>query len=157
MSNNKTAAVFWCSLAVLLYEKNRCEAAFEKIIQATKLNGQMQESWYNFGILYEKCKQAEEAVVAYNKTLEIDSTNEDAKQRLYAIKGPDYNADTFNLQMKYPNFRVSNSLIIDKNYKATTTQSPLNGILGEAQNGAPNGNINPTLPSSNLPSQPQNA
>ena len=49
-------AIYFCSYAVLLYKKNRCEEAFEKIIQATKINQTMLESWFNFGILYEKCK-----------------------------------------------------------------------------------------------------
>jgi len=54
IQKNPNSALFWWSLAVLNYEQNMWEQAFEKIISATKLNGQMVESWYNFGILYEK-------------------------------------------------------------------------------------------------------
>ncbi len=35
---SKNQAIYYCSYAVLLYKKNRCEDAFEKIIQATKIN-----------------------------------------------------------------------------------------------------------------------
>ena len=54
IQQNSNSALYWCSFAVLNYEQNQCEQAFEKIISATKLNGQMVESWYNFGVLYEK-------------------------------------------------------------------------------------------------------
>ena len=54
LQKSQSSALYWCSLAVLNYEQNQCEQAFEKIISATKLNGQMVESWYNFGVLYEK-------------------------------------------------------------------------------------------------------
>jgi len=54
IQKDQTSALYWCSQAVLNYEQNQCEQAFEKIISATKLNGQLVESWYNFGVLYEK-------------------------------------------------------------------------------------------------------
>lgn len=69
--SNKNSAVFLCSYAVLLYNQGKFKEAFEKIINATKLNSKMFESWYNFGILYEKCKQSNEAIVAYRKAIEI--------------------------------------------------------------------------------------
>jgi len=50
----------------------------------------MFESWFNFGILYEKCKQNDEAVVAYNRALEIYADSEEAKARLNAVKSPNY-------------------------------------------------------------------
>lgn len=77
----------------------------------------MFESWYNFGILYEKCKQNDEAVVAYNWALEIIPDNEEAKQRLNAVKSSSYVFDETILIMKFPDFHVSNTLVIDKNFK----------------------------------------
>lgn len=35
---SKNAATYYCSIAVLLYKKNKAEDAFEKIISATKIN-----------------------------------------------------------------------------------------------------------------------
>lgn len=80
----------------------------------------MLESWFNFGILYEKCKQNEEAVVAYNRALEIAPENEEARQRLNAVKQPSYVFDEQNAKMKFPEFKIPNSLVIDKSYKPIT-------------------------------------
>lgn len=135
--NTANSAIYWCSLAVLLYKQSKCEEAFEKIISATKLNGTMFESWYNFGILYEKCKQADEAVVAYNKALEICPDNNDAQIRLQAIKGSNYNIDNQQLPMKFPNFKVSNNLVIDRSYRLPTQQNSLGSIQNILGGAAP--------------------
>jgi len=116
----RNQAIYFCSYAVLLYKKNWCEEAFEKIIQATKINQTMLESWFNFGILYEKCKQNEEAVVAYNWALEIAPDNEEARQWLNAVKQPSYVFDEQSAKMKFPEFWIHNSLIIDRSYKQMT-------------------------------------
>ncbi len=81
----------------------------------------MLESWYNFGILYEKCKQNEEAIVAYNRALEIAPENEEARLRLQAVKQPNYVFDEANSKMKFPEFWITNSLVIDKSYKSLNT------------------------------------
>ena len=46
----------------------------------------MSEIWYNLGVLYEKCKQPEEALIAYSKVLEIDTDDTEAQKRIIAIK-----------------------------------------------------------------------
>lgn len=79
IQKNMNSELYWCSMAALFYNMNQYEEAFDKIMNATKLNGQMFEIWYNFGVLYEKCKQSGEAVVAYTKASEIEPENEIAK------------------------------------------------------------------------------
>ena len=64
----------------------------------------MLESWYNFGILYEKCKQNEEAIVAYNRALEIAPENEEAWMRLNAVKQANYVFDEQSSKMNFPEF-----------------------------------------------------
>jgi Flp pilus assembly protein TadD len=39
--------------------------AFECCIKATSHNTYKSEIWYNLGVLYEKCRQPEEAKIAY--------------------------------------------------------------------------------------------
>jgi tetratricopeptide (TPR) repeat protein len=130
IEKNQNSALYWCSYAVLNYEQNECEKAFEKIINATKLNGQMVESWFNFGVLYEKCKQSDEAVVAYRKALEIDPEDADSRQRLNSIQSQMYNPDTIMMvSMKFPQFRVPNNLVIDKKYKKPQNQRNLGSQL----------------------------
>ena len=46
----------------------------------------MSEIWYNLGVLYEKCKQPEEALIAYSKVLEIEPEDTEAQKRIIAIK-----------------------------------------------------------------------
>jgi hypothetical protein len=46
----------------------------------------MSEIWYNLGVLYEKCRQPEEALIAYTKVLELDTEDNDAQKRIINIK-----------------------------------------------------------------------
>ena len=50
----------------------------------------MSEVWFNLGVLYEKCRQPEEALIAYSKVLELDNDDSDAQKRIMSIKSPYY-------------------------------------------------------------------
>jgi hypothetical protein len=50
----------------------------------------MSEIWYNLGVLYEKCRQPEEALIAYSKVLELDNDDTDAQKRIMNIKSASY-------------------------------------------------------------------
>jgi len=65
--------VYWATLAIFHYNTSNYTDAFENIIKATTLNPQMSEVWYNLGVLYEKCRQPDEALIAYSKVLELDN------------------------------------------------------------------------------------
>ena len=85
--------MFWTSLAVLLYNQGKINESFENITQATTLKHELWEVWYNLGILYETCKQPEEALIAYDMVLSIDPKQPDAQKRILAIKQPKYNEE----------------------------------------------------------------
>jgi general transcriptional corepressor CYC8 len=119
---NPGEAVYWATLAIFYYNTGNYTDAFENIIKATTLNPQMSEVWYNLGVLYEKCRQPEEALIAYSKVLELDSDEADAQARIMAIKSPQYALEQqkqpqVTLQMKYPKFALPNSLMILRKYK----------------------------------------
>ena len=76
---NPGEAVYWATLAIFYYNTGNYTDAFENIIKATTLNPQMTKVWFNLGVLYEKCKQPDEALIAYSKVLELD--NEDGRLR----------------------------------------------------------------------------
>ena len=64
---SSSEAAYWASLAIVYYKNGDYSDSFENIIKATSLNTFKNEVWYNLGILYEKCKQPEEALIAYQK------------------------------------------------------------------------------------------
>ncbi len=119
---NPGEAVYWATLAIFYYNTGNYTDAFENIIKATTLNPQMSEVWYNLGVLYEKCRQPEEALIAYSKVLELDTDEADAQKRIMSIKSPYYSFEaqknpSLALQMKYPKFSLPNSLMILRKYK----------------------------------------
>ena len=77
---------FLISYAILLYHQGKYEEAFNTILKAQNLKPDNCEVWFNLGILYEKCNQSSEAIVAYNRVIEIDSKHKEAKVRIAIIK-----------------------------------------------------------------------
>ena len=73
------------SFAILLYEQGKYQEAFNTILKAQNLKPDNCEVWYNLGVLYEKCNQSSEAIVAYSRVLEIDSKHKEAKIRVNFI------------------------------------------------------------------------
>jgi len=67
---NPGEAIYWSTLAILYYNSGNYTDTFDNIIKSTTLNQNIPEIWYNLGVLYEKCKQPDEAVIAYTKVLE---------------------------------------------------------------------------------------
>ena len=84
-------AAYWASLAIVYYKNGAYSDSFENIIKATSINTLQPEIWYNLGILYEKCKQPEEALIAYSKVHDIFPGDEASLARLNEIKSPFYN------------------------------------------------------------------
>ena len=79
----------------------------------------MEETWYNFGILYEACKQGDEAVVAYNKALEIEPTNAETRDRVAFLKSAEAHKSDgpSKLPMRNPKYTVPNNLVINRKGK----------------------------------------
>ena len=75
-------ATYLISFAAVLYLQNQYHEAFTTILKAQNIKPDSCEVWYNLGILYEKCKQASEAIVAYNRILEIDPNHKEAKLKV---------------------------------------------------------------------------
>ena len=100
-------AAYWATLAIVYYKNGDYSDSFENIIKATSLNTLKPEIWYNLGILYEKCKQPDEALISYQKVQDLNPNDQDSIERINAINHPYYNNNNqsiFNLEMKQPAF-----------------------------------------------------
>lgn len=85
-------SAYWATLAIVYYKNGDYSDSFENIIKATSLNTFKPEILYNLCILYEKCKQPEEALIAYTKVKDLCPGDEDALKRIAAIESPLYNS-----------------------------------------------------------------
>ena len=108
---------------------NNFTDAFDNIIKASVKDPNIREIWYNLGILYERCKQQDEALIAYNKVLDQEQDHADAKARIAKIQSPDYQSEVSvqevkALKMKFPTFSVQNSLQIFKALASEENQNP---------------------------------
>jgi tetratricopeptide (TPR) repeat protein len=95
-----TDAIFWTSLAILLYQQGNYTESFEAIIKATTQKPELYEIWYNLGILYEKCKQPEEALIAYNKVFEMQPGQIDTQRKIASLKGEPNPSESISVVMK---------------------------------------------------------
>ena len=83
----------------MYYYNNEYSDSFGNIIKATSLNTLKPEIWYNLGILYEKCKQSDEAIIAYQKVQDLYPGEKDSLDRINAINSEDYAVAQNNLQL----------------------------------------------------------
>lgn len=133
-------AAYWATLAIVYYKNGDFSDSFENIIKATSLNTLKPEIWYNLGVLYEKCKQPEEALIAYSKVQDLNPGDQDSINRINAIQSPVYNNQNgqnqsiFNLEMKQPTFNLPNSLTILKKYKRQRSENK-DGVKSEDKAG----------------------
>lgn len=147
---NSSEAAYWASLAIVYYKNGDYSDSFENIIKATSLNTFKNEVWYNLGILYEKCKQPEEALIAYQKVQDLCPGEEDSLKRINDIQSPAYssvngqNQSIFNLQMKQPVFKLPNSLTILKKYKKSGNTAGDDNKDGNSDGGDNNNQDPPT-------------
>jgi len=114
-------AIFWASLAYFYYQEGKYKETFNNIIKATALKPELYEVWYNLGILYERCKQPEEALIAYERVLQIEKSQKEAQDRIMIIKSPMYeqrmSESSQLLTMKHPVYCLPNSLTILRKYQ----------------------------------------
>jgi glucose repression mediator protein len=99
-------AAYWATLAIVYYHNSEYSDSFENIIKATSLNTLKPEIWYNLGVLYEKCKQPDEAIIAYQKVQDLCPGEQSSIMRINAIHSHDYSSqqNNLNLDMKQPQF-----------------------------------------------------
>ena len=99
-------AAYWATLAIVYFKHGDFSDSFENIIKSTSLKTLKPEIWYNLGILYEKCKQPDEANIAYQKVQDLSPGDMDSLYRINQIQSPYYNNanNILNLEMKQPQF-----------------------------------------------------
>ena len=81
-AKNSHESAYWTSLAIIYFKNGDYFESFENIIKATSLDTFRTEVWYNLGILYEKCKQPEQALIAYQKVQELAPGDKDSNARI---------------------------------------------------------------------------
>jgi len=78
---------YWCSIGVLYYNINQFHDSLDAYSRAIRINPYLSEIWFNLGALYESCNdQMADAVDAYQRTLQLDSSNTAVAQRLEEIR-----------------------------------------------------------------------
>jgi hypothetical protein len=78
---------FWCSIGVLYCNINQFHDSLDAYSRAIRINPYLAEVWFNLGALYESCNdQMNDAVDAYQRTLQLDQSNTIAQARLTEIR-----------------------------------------------------------------------
>lgn len=85
-------------------KKEEYGKSFESIIKATSLNTYKSEIWFNLGVLYEKCRQPEEAKIAYQKVIDISQGDEESMRRIQMINSYSNYMTLGQISMRHPEF-----------------------------------------------------
>lgn len=109
-------SAYLVTYAILLFQQAKYEESFNQILKAQNLKPENTEVWYNLGILYEKCNQSSEAIVAYNHVFEFEPKHKESRARFQEIQSGNP-IKTQNLEMIQPAFNIPNTLQILKKYK----------------------------------------
>lgn len=68
---------------------NQPQDAFECFVKASNINQDSGDVWFNMGVLYEQCKQKQEACLAYQRSYSLNTLNNFALDRKLKLQSED--------------------------------------------------------------------
>ncbi|RKP21502.1 hypothetical protein ROZALSC1DRAFT_27086, partial [Rozella allomycis CSF55] len=78
---------YWCSIGILYHKIGQFRDSLDAYSRAIHISPFIFEVWFNLGVLYESCNnQVNDALDAYQKALDQDSTHEIARQRIAYLR-----------------------------------------------------------------------
>jgi len=111
-------STYWSSLGILFAELLQLKQAQECFSNALRYNTEAPENYYNMGCLLEIVNEPDDASILYNKTLEIDSNFQLAKNRLLKVNS-NKNQPSINLEIQFKHLKYNPNYDV-KPQKSTT-------------------------------------
>jgi tetratricopeptide (TPR) repeat protein len=107
---NQNKAIYLASLGVVNCLTKMYQEAFDNFLKATHLDQNIHEVWFDIGILYETHQQLNEALVAYQRAIDVTPDYQDAINRKQGV-GTEVSATRPLPAFVHPEFRVSDTMI----------------------------------------------
>ena len=115
ISRGQPKVVYYGSLGVLNCLAKSYSEAFDNFLKATHIDSLVSDIWFDIGILYEIHQQYSEALVAYQRALDVTPDYPEATARKHAV-ATDQQAATPLPHFVHPDFHVADSMVPQKSF-----------------------------------------
>mmetsp|Transcript_14271 Transcript_14271/g.20860 ORF Transcript_14271/g.20860 Transcript_14271/m.20860 type:complete len:420 (-) Transcript_14271:316-1575(-) len=85
LKHNPENSLFWVTTGTLYFETEQLKDAYDCFMKALETNFDLPEAVYNIGLIYEKCKQKQEALAAFRRIAPESNVFEKAQSRINAL------------------------------------------------------------------------
>lgn len=110
IQKNQRKAKYWCTLGIYQARLKDFKQAFNAFICCNNIDLKIPESWFDLGILYEICKQKDEAIFVLEKSLLYTTDFESSKLRIAKLKNSVEESEEMLLKcILFPEFRVGDN------------------------------------------------
>jgi len=113
--HNQAKAIYLASLGVVNCLTKLYSEAFENFLKATQMENSLPEVWFDIGILYELHQQITEAIVAYQKAVEVAPEFTDAAMRKQSLSNESASKPPLP-NFIHPEFRVFDTMVPMKSF-----------------------------------------
>ena len=116
IARSQPKALYYGSLGVLNCIIKAHSEAFDNFLKATHIDSQIADIWFDIGILYEIHQQFSEALVAYQRALDVCPEYPEATARKRAVANDQQNSIPLP-PFVHPEFRIPDSMVPQKAYQ----------------------------------------
>jgi tetratricopeptide (TPR) repeat protein len=116
IARSQPKAIYYGSLGVLNCLIKAHSEAFDNFLKATHIDSQIADIWFDIGILYEIHQQFSEALVAYQRALDVCPDYPEATNRKRAVANDQQTAGALP-QFVHPDFHIPDTMVPQKAYQ----------------------------------------
>jgi len=145
ITKDSSNSVTWCSLGILFSELTQLKSAHECFSNALKFNSKSPENFFNMGCLFELSSQPNDAILMYDKALELQPNFQLAQNRKQLVVAQTENKTNNPLEVQFKHHKFTLSFLKDIDKEKPLFFFPQIIQQTALRNNSDNANLNSTV------------